>query len=247
MKYEAKNDGSGNAVSTTSGIPWVSINQTDAITAATASGGHLITESEWMTIAADVLSVKYNWSGGEVGSGYIFQGHVNNNPVSALAASTDDSDGLNSITGGTGSTSGMNSQRTLLLSSGETIWDFSGNVWEWTQQAVGTPTLTVSQIGVSGDSAFIWREWNLGSLSMGNLAANSRPSALTATAGLSDITSWNASKGIGRVYSSYADAGTRAFLRGGGWSHASGAGVLALSLNTAASYSYTTVGFRVAR
>jgi len=39
MKYEAKNDGSGKAVSTASGTPWVNITQTDAITAATATGG----------------------------------------------------------------------------------------------------------------------------------------------------------------------------------------------------------------
>lgn len=247
MKYEAKNGGSGNAVSIASGTPWVSITQTVAISAATASGGHLITEAEWMTIAADVLSVKYNWSGGEVGSGYVYRGHVNNNPASALAASTDDSDGLNGITGGTGSTSGTNSQRTLLLTSGETIWDFSGNVYEWTQQAIGTPTLTVSQIGVSGDSTFTWREWSLGSLSMGNLPANSRPSTLAATTGLSSITSWNASNGIGRVYANYAGTGARAFLRSGSWGSASNAGVLSLLLSVPASDSSPGIGFRVAR
>ncbi|MEV8339734.1 SUMF1/EgtB/PvdO family nonheme iron enzyme [Leucobacter sp. NPDC077196] len=246
MKYEAKNIG-GVATSQADGTPWVSITQTDAIAAATASGGHLITEAEWMTIAADVLSVKYNWSGGAVGSGYVYQGHVNNNPGSALAASADDSDGLFGITGGTGTTVGRNSQRTLLLSSGDTIWDFSGNVYEWTQQAIGTPTLTTSQIGVSGDSNWIWREWNLGSLSMGNLGSNSRPSALTSTAGLSDIASWDASKGIGRVYANYADASARAFRRGGSWGNTSDAGVLALALDTSATNAGTAVGFRVAR
>lgn len=246
MKYEAKNVG-GVATSQADGTPWVSITQTNAIAAAAASGGHLITEAEWMTIAADVLSVKYNWSGGAVGSGYVYQGHVNNNPGSALAASADDSDGLFGITGGTGTTIGTNSQRTLLLSSGDTIWDFSGNVWEWTQQAIGSPTLTTSQIGASGDSGFNWREWNLGSLSMGNLSANSRPSALTTTAGLSDIASWDASKGIGRVYANYADAGARAFLRGGSWSAASYAGVFALNLSGSAANTHTYIGFRVAR
>ncbi len=68
MKYEAKNVG-GVATSQAVGTPWVSISQTDAIAASTAAGGHLLTDAEWMTIAADVLSVKYNWSGGEVGSG----------------------------------------------------------------------------------------------------------------------------------------------------------------------------------
>lgn len=246
MKYEAKNVG-GVATSQASGAPWAIITQTDAITAAAATGGHLITEAEWMTIAADVLSVKYNWSGGAVGSGYIYQGHVKNNPASALAASNDDSDGLSGITGGTDTTVGTNSQRTPLLSSGDTIWDLSGNVYEWTQQAVGTPTLTKSQIGVSGDSAFTWREWNLGSLSMGNLATNSRPSALASTVGLSDITSWNASQGIGRLYANHADASARAFRRGGYWGHTSHTGVLALDLGYSASSAAAAVGFRVAR
>lgn len=246
MKYEAKNIG-GVATNQADGTPWVSITQTDAIAAAAASGGHLITEAEWMTIAADVLSVKYNWSGGAVGSGYVYQGHVNESPAGALEASADDSNGLFGITGGTGTASGTNSQRTLLLSSGDIIWDFSGNVGEWTQQAVGLATHTTSQIGVSGDLAFTWREWNLGSLSMGNLGANSRPSALASTAGLSDIVNWDASKGIGRVYANYADVSARAFRRGGDWGPASNPGVLALTLNSLASYEGTHIGFRVSR
>lgn len=252
MKYEAKNVG-GVATSEAAGAPWVYISQTDAITASTAAGGHLLTEREWMTIAADVLSVKYNWSGGEVGSGIIWQGHVNNNPGSALAASTDDTDNLNGMTGGIGTNSGNNSSRVLYLSSGDTIWDLSGNVYEWTQQAVGTPALTMSQVGVSGDSAFNWHEWTLGSLSMGNLTATSRPSALTSYtnpitgATLSNATSWDATKGVGRIHANYADAGSRAFIRGGGWSHGSRAGVLTLFLNGAPSDSGTNFGFRVAR
>jgi len=153
MKYEAKNV-SGVATSQASGAPWVSITQTDAITQSTNAGGHLLTEAEWMTIAADVLSMKQNWSGGSGNSGIIYQGHVNNNPGSALAASDDDTDNLNGMTGGIGTNSGNNSSRVLYLSSGDAIWDFSGNVWEWTQQAIGTPTLTMSNVGVSGDSAF---------------------------------------------------------------------------------------------
>jgi len=50
MKYEAKNDGSNNAVSTAAGTIWVNISQADAITksAAACTGCHLITEAEWM-------------------------------------------------------------------------------------------------------------------------------------------------------------------------------------------------------
>lgn len=248
MKYEAKNVG-GVATAQAASAPWVSINQTDAISASTAAGGHLLTDAEWMTIAADVLSVKYNWSGGDVGSGYIFQGHVNNNPASALAASTDDRDDMFGITGGTGTTVGTNSSRVLQLSCGDTIWDLSGNVYEWTQQAVGTPTLTTSQIGVSGDAGFNWRDYRNGSLLFGNLPTVSRPSALSGVDGLSAITNWNGDQGLGLMYANYADAGARAFLRGGHWSNGSNAGVLTLNLNNSASgaSAATFVGFRVAR
>lgn len=249
MKYEAKNVG-GVAVSQAAGTPWVNISQTTAITTAQAACGgcRLLTDAEWVTIAADVLSVKYNWSGGAVGSGIIYQGHVNNNPASALAASTDDTDNLNGITGGTGTVSGNNNSRVLYLSSGDAIWDFPGNVREWT-----AATLTTSQIGVSGDAAFNWREWTLGSLNLGNLPTSSRPSTLasytnpiTGTS-LSGITSWDSTKGLGRIYANYADAAAHALTRSSDWASGNTAGVLALPLNLAPSGSGANIGFRVAR
>lgn len=263
MKYEAKIQGNDNgqtaysasmvADSRPTGTPWVNISQTNAITEAAEAGGHLVTEAEWMTIAADVLSVKYNWSGGEVGKGIIYQGHVNNNPGNSLAASADDTDNLSGMTGGIGTNSGNNSSRVLYLSSGDAIWDLSGNVYEWTQQAVGTPTLTMSQVGVSGDSAFNWREWTLGSLNLGNIAATSRPSALTSYTNpitgvtLSSATSWDATKGVGRIYANYADASSRAFARGGLWGNSSDAGVLMLASHNGPLAVGTSIGFRVAR
>lgn len=257
MKYEAKILGNDNGQTTynasmaadsrPSGTPWVNISQVNAIAKATEAGGHLITEAEWMTIAADVLSVKHNWSGGAVGSGVIYQGHVNNNPASALAASSDDTDALNGITGGTGATNGYNSSRVLYLSSGDAIWDFGGNVYEWTQPAIGTPTLTMNQIGVSGDSAYNWREWNFGSLSLGNLPSVSRPSTIASVPGLENITSWSSANGIGRIYANYSDSAARAFRRSGDWSNGSVTGVLAIVLNLPATSLGPNTSFRVAR
>jgi len=251
MKYEAKNVG-GVATSQASGAPWTSINQTDAITAATATGGHLITEAEWMTVAADVLSVRHNWSGGAVGSGIIYQGHANNDPASPLAASQDDSETLHGMTGGIGTSFGNNSSRVLYLSSGDAIWDFSGNVWEWTQQAVGTPTLAMSNVGVPGDSGFNYRDYSLGSLSLGNLLTVSRPTTLNAwtnptnNASLSGI-AWNASNGVGRVYANYSDTSSRPFRRGGSFTSSTSAGVSALVLSNTAVSTGVDIGFRAAR
>ena len=238
MKYEAKNV-SGVATSQASGTPWVSITQTSAISTATAActGCHLMTEPEWMTLAANVLSVSSNWSGGSVGSGYIYSGHNDNSPANSLAASTDDTDGYN----GTGNSSG-NQRRTLTLTNGEVIWDMAGNVWEWTSQA-----LTASNIGVSGDTGFSWREWNNGSLSFGNLPSISRSGAIAAVSGLASITSWNSSNGIGQVYSNYADNIVRALVRGGGYADGVRVGILTLGLHVTPSYASTGISFRVAR
>lgn len=246
MKYEAKNVG-GVPTSQAAGVPWVNISHVDATTAAPATGGHLLTEAEWMTIAADVLSVKYNWSGGQVGSGIIYQGHVGNNPGSAIAASTDDTDTLNGITGNTGTTAGNNSSRVLYLSSGDVIWDFSGNVYELTG-----PTQVMNQIGVSGDSSFSWRDWSLGTLSTGTLPVTSRPATLNAYtnpisgSSLASLT-WDTNSGIGHIYSNYADNTSRAYIRGGSWNNGSHAGVLAVALNYVPTNAGSNVGFRVAR
>lgn len=57
-----------------------------------------------------------------VGSGYIYSGHNDNAPASALAADPGDSNGY----AGEANTGG-NQKRTLTLSDGEVIWDLCGN------------------------------------------------------------------------------------------------------------------------
>lgn len=233
-KYEAKNVG-GVATSQASGTPWVSISQTSAITTAQAActGCHLITEAEWMTLAQNVLSVPSNWSGGAVGSGYIYSGHNDNAPANALAANADDNDGYN----GTGNTTG-NQRRTLSLTNGETIWDMAGNVYEWTAGQT-----TGNQPGASANTGFQWTDWPSVNV-IGSLAVNPFPSGT----GLSGASSWNAAtNGIGRLYSYTADATLRGFFRGGNWLGTSHAGVLALYLNYAPSTAGGSIGFRVAR
>lgn len=234
MKYEAKNVG-GVATSQASGTPWVSISQTTALSTSQAAcdGCHLITEAEWMTLAANVLSVDSNWSGGSVGSGYIYSGHNDNSPANALAASSSDSNGYE----GTGNTSG-NQRRTLTLTNGEVIWDLAGNVYEWTQGTIAAG----QQPGLTGETSFAWKQWNNGSLQWNGLPASSRPSAISSTAA-----GYSSTQGIGQLYSYPGDASVRAFGRGGAWSNASSAGVLALILNSTPSNTNTSIGFRVAR
>jgi len=252
MKYEAKNV-SSTATSQASGSPWVSISQANAISTSNAacSGCHLMSENEWMTIAASVLSVDSNWSGGVVGSGYIYSGHNDTSPNNAIAASGTDSDGYN----GTGNTSGQvtltsgmtgdSQRRTLTLSNGEVIWDFAGNVWEWTTGSVNSG----QQPGISGESSYVWKQWNNGSLVWNGFLATSRPSALTSLPRLSDAATWSSTQGIGQLNSRYADTSTpvRVSFRSGSWNSTTNAGVLTLSLSYAPNDLSTGIGFRVSK
>ena len=229
MKYEAKNVG-GIATSQAAGTPWVSISQTNAMTTSSAAcdGSHLISEAEYLTIAHNVLSVDSNWSGGSVGSGYIYSGH-NDNSAGALAASTNDSDGYS----GTGNVSPSNQRRTLTLTNGEVIWDLAGNVNDWTSgQTTG---------GQPGARGYTWREWNT-IAGTGSLSPNPHPSYGTPAA-----SNWISGHGTGQIYSSSTEPGLRGLHRGGDCYGGSLAGVLTLCLGNSPSAANSAFGFRVAR
>ena len=251
MKYEAKIAGQSNGNQTYSssfvpesradGTPWVNITQTNAIAEAATVAGcstcHLMTEAEWMTLAANVLSVPSNWSTGTVGSGYIYSGHNDNSPSNSLAASTDDTDGYNGT--GNSSSSGPKQRRTLTLTNGEVIWDMAGNVYEWTNATIAGG----QQPGLSGESAYAWKQWNNASLLMNGLPYSSQPAAIS-----SAVAGYSSTQGIGQLISNYGETGARAFRRGGGyWSGGTEAGVLTLDLGFASSYAGAGIGFRVAR
>ena len=222
MQYEAKNDGSGNAVSNATSAPWVSISQRTAQDKARAacSGCHLISEAEWMTIAENVLFVDANWSGGTVGSGCLFRGNVGNA----------DACGYNGADPESGT--GRDTKARLTLSNGNTLWDISGNVWEWTDAWVQGKEQPND--GVDG---FAWHEYT----------------AITDFKGLQYLNptnrGWNATQGLGRIYSDGTSTNNTqyAFLRGGPWDNASNAGVFALHLAYTPASANTNIGFRVAR
>jgi prepilin-type N-terminal cleavage/methylation domain-containing protein len=222
MQYEARNSG-GTAISTATGLPWVSINRPSAITTASAacSGCHLIDEDEWLTIAQNVLSVDANWSGGSVGSGCIFRG---NNGVA-------DACGYNGSNpeGGTG----RNSKASLTLTNGEVIWDFASNVWEWT-----TGSTTGGQPGAPGTA---WRDWNALSVA-GTVSPNPHPSYANPSA-----SAWNSDQGIGKINSDSSQVAFYVFQRGGGWNDNINAGVFGLNTSLWPNNTSVNVGFRVAQ
>lgn len=237
MKYEAKNV-SGKAVSQAALRPWGdtggSVTQTTASTYSQTAceGCHLVTEAEWMTIAANVLSVGSNWSGGGVGSGYLYTGHVTGPPSVGEAASTDDTDGLYGMTGGLGDGPQYNTRRTFTLTNGEVIWDFAGNMWEWT-----SGTMTPTYPGPNNYGA-VQREYNAVP-NWNNFPENSRPSV----AGV--LSTWTSANGIGKMYVGNWSH-TAAFRRGGGW-NSSNRGLFALELGGTTTSTATAAGFRAAR
>ena len=229
MKYEAKDVG-GVATSQAAGLPWVTISQTNAIAEASALGAgyHLITESEWLTIAQNIISVGSNWSGGTVGSGSMYRGHTDNVPTNSLAAAAD-SDPYS----GTGQTTGIE-RRTFTLTNGEVMWDLAGNVDEWTS---GT-TEGGNQPGAPGG---IWREWNALTVA-GNFSPDPFPAYASSSA-----TAWTSAQSIGQIYSDSSQTGPRSFRRGGGWYYGSAGGLYSLSLSAEDWLMSSGTGFRVAR
>lgn len=226
-KYEAKDVG-GDPASEPGGLPMVNISQLSAVllTILGDCGCSVISESEWLTIAHNLAGVPSNWTGGSVGSGTIYRGHTDNNPAGRLAASSDDGNGYY----GTNNASG-NQRRTLTLSNGEVIWDFSGNVWEWTSATISG--------GQPGGSGWAWREWN--TIDNSSLLTPD-PSPLF---GNPAAASWNFSNGIGKVYSNNSDSSSRAFLRSGNWSDSNGYGLFSLALNRGTTTAYGDAGFRL--
>ena len=222
--------------SVASGYPIANISQTTAIDYCqnqnTVSGGTLITNAEWMTIARNIEGVLSNWTTGSaastaIGTGGLYRGHSDNGPATALEASTNDTQGYT----GTGNSGFSIERRTLTLSNGETIWDMGGNVWEWTSDTIlGKDQPTGSSTG------FTWRQHtaitNYGTLSY-DLVRPSNPA-------------WNSSQNMGQIYSDGTSTNNTnfAFGRGGSWLNAANAGVFTLSLDSTPTNSSLDVGFR---
>lgn len=263
MKYEAKADDNGDGigdinqttgyntwpadthpisdtrklVSSAQGYPVAYITQTAAIDAASnpsfvagcIDSCHLMTEAEWMTIAQNVLSVRSNWSSGTVGTDYIYSGHNDGTPNTALVADDTTNDGYYL----TGQTTG-NQRRTLTLTNGEVIWDFAGNLWEWTsgQMASGQPT---------GMASWNFYEWP--TVSGGSLTVNPFPSNI----GITGSDSWSSSNGIGQIYGLTSNAALVGFFRGGNWTSNTNAGVLTFFMGYYPSNSSYSIGLRVSQ
>jgi len=242
MKYEAKT-GSSTVAATTqaAGNPIANIVQLDAIAACSQNindeGNRtygLINNNEWMTIARNIEAQPSNWRNGIIGSadasgGGLWRGHSDNDPPNALAASTDDNPYFNTNDSGT-----SRERRTHTLSNGEIIWDFSGNLWEYTDNGIAGED---KPNNASGGADTEWTAYtNFGTLSYDLL----RPSNNT----------WNSTQNIGGyIAGATSNAGYPVgfywvFLRGGEFNSGSTAGIFALGLFTGPNGGSSGIGFR---
>ena len=233
FRTEARNDGNDIAVSTYTGEPWGMINPNNAKTACrniSVDEGvcDLISNVEWLAIARNIEATAANWSGGAVGDGALNTGHSDKDPYENLTISNP-----NNPWDQTGQDSSTWSQkRTHVLSNGGVLWDFAGNLAEWTDWELGGNTMTA---GPSGCSA----SWtNIYDFECEGLNHQDYYPGNPAGIALEDYTADLV--GLGKVY-----GGTGGYaLRGGKWNSSSNVpGIYCLTLNQSNGH-WADAGFR---
>jgi len=97
--------------------PRVNINYHDARKASAEAGYQLISETQWLAIAYEITKQDDNWTGGKVGEGEIYRGLHK--------------DTAHGAQNGHFTSEELTERRWHVLSNGERIYDFSGNVYSW--------------------------------------------------------------------------------------------------------------------
>ncbi|HOW29377.1 MAG TPA: hypothetical protein PK685_01730 [archaeon] len=212
------------------------------------SGAHLITNDEWMTIARNIEQVSTNWDSGITGIGSLKKGNVGiDSSASYLKGLIDYGDNRNELA-------------KLVLSNGEEIWDFSGNLAEWVDLTIiescdGTcedyPDLNNKgndsggvQHGSPGFEDLFERDW----YEFTNLA---RSGSLTYSQ-IKPFNDYDSEQGVGKIYIAPGQANSglaynsnvHAIVRGGTHFDENASGVFAMNLRWAPSYKSDSIGFR---
>jgi len=260
-------------VSTKTGFPVTYIamsdnTQNNAKSYCQSKGWHLITNSEWMTIARNVEQISINWcdrNGTNCGFApgakgkILVNGHndalnetsASAGGIGALVAGNDDQACFGTTTDGTNVCGGKNSQkRTLTLSNGNILWDFAGNVWQWVDAQVERKDEPESVSNGVLDLGWTRSDFSPGSLPS-VITDNGTGSILGYDAIRPSNPTWNAGNGVGRIYH-YSDPGDTstalyAFIRGGNWRHYDDDGAFTIHMSPSANTeNIDDVGFRCA-
>ncbi|MGA1050568.1 MAG: hypothetical protein ACO3TG_03660, partial [Minisyncoccia bacterium] len=217
--------------SVASGYPIANISQITAIDYCanqnTVSGGALITNAEWMTIARNIEGQLSNWTTGTaastaIGTGGLYRGHSDNSPANALEAGVDNDGYI-----GTGQSGFSIERRTLTLSNGGVIWDLGGNLYEHTNNTIlGQDKPTEAP----GNGEFTTMT-GYGTLSY-DLTRPSNPA-------------WNGTQNMGQYYAGTTTGTTTfSFRRGGNWIYSNYVGIFRLHLASTPNSFGRDLGFR---
>ncbi len=231
-KFEMKNK-DGVAVSEAQGLPWTEITQVEAKTKCLSlnnnSAGHdLISNSEWMITAKDIEKIPGNWTEGAVGSGQLFRGHSDNSPSASLEGSEDSTPYHGTLNS---SESGKDQKRSFQLSSGEIVWDISGNVDEWIDWSQGGTAPTAGPTNCLGQRT---------QLPMVQCNGLNTSDFLPGNPAQKENYNWSLF-GVGEFYGGMGGAA----LRGGKWNTTNAkAGIFTLRLLYSANDSEEDIGFR---
>jgi formylglycine-generating enzyme required for sulfatase activity len=173
-----------------------------------------------MSVGEEVIFQDENWSGGSLDNGIPKRSNAG---ISAIGVSYDGAD----PEGG----ESRNSLASHVLSSGEYIFDLSGNLWEWVEWEKDTDLAYPGECNTGGwviNSNVNCPAWNINSY---------RPIIPNSEISLSRIDN------MGRIISN-SGVTTRAVTRGAGFGNTSFAGIFAMWGSADRTTGYNTVGFR---
>jgi len=255
-QFEMK-DVAGAAVSQAADAPWADLGRDEAAAACAAMGDgfHLITNKEWMAVGRNIESTPANWSGRSVGAGMINTGHSDGAPDQALGIDdpTDpwDQTGNNAQEG---AGSGAEQKRTHVLSNGQVIWDFAGNVYEHVATAVIIPG-HISSLGAGGDVNAVV-EYNAPLVTDVEVRATFAPSntSFSSAEGMGNLWGYHTYGTLWRGGSWNGDIGSAGNTCGGGWTGVgcvgAPAGIFAAAPGPSFGsgiFGYPALGFRCAK
>jgi formylglycine-generating enzyme required for sulfatase activity len=223
-------------VSSSTSFPWRRLSAAEASSecrSLNSPGGvkyDLISNSEWMTIARNAESVSSNWNNGSVGYGQMPTGWSiaeNTEPAPTNGLNCQYNTGADSCA----SHGDFLYKRTLRLSNGEEIWDFSGNVWEWVDWNRDSTGFNLGPTNCTPSPAEFPDVVTNTCYTSGDLLPHQ---VFPATSNGSSM------EAFGRFLGGPGGASRR----GGGWSDGLNAGTFALALNASSTNTFSDLGFR---
>ncbi|MDD4664923.1 MAG: hypothetical protein PHW48_03180 [Candidatus Pacebacteria bacterium] len=219
MQYEAR-EVEGIATSQAEQNPWKYISQINAKKECEKINAHLITNAEWMALARDIEAQDENWTGGAVGKGVLKRGNVGNVPGGYK--------GPDLIYNEAEANRPSTSLARLVLSNGESIWDLSGNIWEFVDNTIAKDDLPSNSNDWVDFSNALFHEIHL------------------PEAELVPLKAIDPALGSGKLHYGYERNGNdpRVFIRGGLYANDEGGGVFALALLSEPWAHHVDFGFR---